>query len=175
MAEGFRRPGKADYQPVKQTEIRGTFREPIEASGDGDLIGSRAEALINEYDKTITFFKFIEGLLDDQMKDVVVEINPQEQPEVWQAMERLFSNPSPKISYKTYVQVLAAIEEADQLESTVGDPFAEESEFIDQFVKNATDKITALEEDTPEMVIEGEDPAPTEPTETNTITWPQVE
>jgi hypothetical protein len=172
MAEGFKRPGKADYEPPKQTEIRGIFH-PAEADLSADTPDqgkSRAQIIVDEYDKTIAFAKWLEGILDDQLKDVVVEVDPEEQPEVWMAMQRIFSTPSPKISYKSYAQVLAALEEVDTVESTVDDPFAEEDEFIAQFTQQLIDKPDELESDTPEMVVDDEPAAPTAPPVISTIT-----
>ena len=174
MADSFKRPGSADFEPLKQTELRGDFRpvQPEPRVGTPTDGQSRAEILIGEYDKTIAFATWLEGVLDDQLKDVVVEIDPEEQPEIWMAMQRIFSNPSPKLSYKSYVQVLTALEEVDSVEAAVSDPFAEEDQFIAEYTKQFVDSSTPLEEDTPEMAIDGEK-APTEPATINKTVWPQ--
>ena len=171
MAEGFKRPGKVEFEPLKQIEVRADFH-PSESDSATDTPTqgqSRAEVLIGEYDKTIAFAKWLEGVLDEQMKDVVVEIDPEEQPEVWMAMQRIFSTPSPKISYQSYVQVLAAIEEVDKLEATVDDPFDVEDQFIASFTKQVDEDINKLESETFEMEVDGEDPEPTTDAVVSTI------
>lgn len=171
MAEGFKRPGKVEFEPPKQTEVRSDFHPPeSDPATETPVRGqSRAEVLINEYDKTIAFAQWLEGILDDQMKDVVVEIDPEEQPEVWMAMQRIFSTPNPKISYKSYVQVLAAIEQVENLEATVDNPFDVEDQFIESFTKQVDEDTNKLESETVEMEVDGEDPAPTTDPVINTI------
>ena len=175
MAEGFKRPGSADFEPLKQTEIRSDFKptESDPAENTPTQGQSRAEILVEEYDKTIAFAKWLEGILDDELKDVVVEIDPEEQPEVWMAMQRIFASPNPKISYQSYAQVLAALEEVDEVEATVDNPFETEDQFIEQFVQKISEDESALERETTEMEIETEDPAPTEDAATSTLDFPQ--
>jgi len=158
MAEEFKRPGSADFEPLKQTELRGDFRpEEVIQNDDTPTNGpSRAQILVEEYDKTIQFAKWIEELLDEQMKDVVVEIDPEEQPEAWMAMQRIFASPNPKISYKSYVQVLAALEEVDKVETGINSPFEAEDQFIDQFIQQVSNDEKTFASETTEMVIQDE-------------------
>lgn len=158
MAEDFKRPGSPEFLPPKQEEVRTDF-QPVQPdlSTDTPTTGnSRAKILVDSYEKTITFAKWLEGILDEDLKDVVVEIDPAEQPEVWMAMQRIFANPNPKISYKSFTQVLAALEEIDKVEATIDNPFDEE----DQFIKSLEDQpVGEIETPTPEMSIDTEDEA----------------
>lgn len=154
MAGAFKRPNSPEFEPLKQEEIRGDFRDAIGPDETIPII-SQAEILVAQYDTTIAFAKWLEGLLDEDLKDVVVEIDPEEEPETWMAMQRIFSNPNPKITYQSYTQVLAALEEVDKVEGEINNEFAEEEEFIKQLL--ARDEGAVLESDSPEMEVENED------------------
>ena len=147
MAEAFKRPGKLDFTPAKQEEIRGAFRPETNKSESTTDI-SRAAALVAEYNETIEFAKWLEGLLDEDFKDIVVQIDPEEDPQVWMAMQRIFSNPNPKISYQAYTQVLAAIEQVENLEAEVNNEFKEEEEFIKEMAtrQEALEKVSSTSE-----------------------------
>jgi len=155
MDEAFKRPSSPEYDPLKQTEVRGDFVDTGEARTTNAEPISRAQIIVNEYDRTIEFAKFLEGLLDDDLKDIVVEIDPEEEPEVWMAMQRIFSNPNPKITYQSYTQILTALEDIDAVESEANNEFAEE----DEFIKHLVDLESGIEteSDTGEMTIINED------------------
>lgn len=155
MTEGFKRSTSPEFNPLKQEEIRGDFIDTGEARTLSTEPIPRAQILIDEYDKTIAFAKWLEDLLDEDLKDVVVEIDPEEEPEVWMAMQRIFSSPNPKITYQSYTQVLAALEEIDLVEAEVNNDFAEEDAFIKELSERETGAI--LESDTPEMEVKNED------------------
>lgn len=154
MAGAFKRPNSLEFEPLKQQEIRGEFRD-IPGPTEIPSVVSQAEILIGQYDVTIAFAKWLEGLLDEDLKDVVVEIDPEEEPEAWMAMQRIFSNPNPKITYQSYTQVLAALEEIDKVEGEINNEFAEEEAFIKQLTER--DDGAMLESDSPEMNVENED------------------
>jgi len=154
MAGAFKRPDSPEFEPLKQEEIRGDFSNLVNPTEITPTI-SRAEILIGEYDTTIAFAKWLEGLLDEDLKNVVVEIDPEEEPETWMAMQRIFSNPSPKITYQSYTQVLAALEEIDSVEGQINNEYAEEEAFIKELSER--DDGAILESDSPEMDIPGED------------------
>lgn len=155
MANGFKRPGDPDYNPLEQTEVRSEFREPTGEISESLSIGpTRAELLINSYDKTIEFMKWLESLIDDDMKEIVVEVNKEEQPEVWMAMQRIFSNPSEKLTYNSYTQVLNALSEIESIEYGLSDPFKDEDEFIEKVISQ---DFLEPETDTSDMSVESED------------------
>lgn len=158
MADGFKRPKKPEFEPREQDEVRAEFEEPQpELSDQTPAEGpSRAKLIIDSYDKSIEFMKWLEGLLDDELKDVVVEIDPEEQPEVWMAMQRIFNNPNPKITYGSYVQILQALEDVSNVEFDLENQFAAEDEFIEQIKELSFEE---PETDTPEMDVPGEDEA----------------
>lgn len=80
-----------------------------------DDIESTAAIVVEEYGRTIEFMKFVEQLLRDLSK-VEVDINPEDDPEVWMAMNRIFANPDPKLNQDAYFQVIDALEVIERIE-----------------------------------------------------------
>ena len=91
--------------------------------------------VIDEYDRTIEFHKFIEGLLREASQ-VEVEIDPEADPEVWMAMQRVFENPAPKMNQDSYFQVIDALEVMQKIEAAEDDP---RSGVEDDFLDNLPD------------------------------------
>lgn len=143
MAGKFARPQIPEFKPQQQQEILPTFdwtqRNNTEPTPSIEI--SLASELVQSYGNTISFMEWIESLLDNEMKDVVVEINPEEQPEVWMAMNRIFNNPNPKITYSSYRQVVEMLEQAEELDANDTDPMLEEDKFIQQLQSIKTESL----------------------------------
>ena len=164
MADNFKRPKKPQYEAGDQNPVDTNRTEDTPLSTefqDSEPTQSRAKILIDEYGKTIEFHKFIEKLLRE-ISQVEVEINPEDDPEVWIAMKRTFGDTaSPKMNQESYFQVIDALEAIERIEQLESDPRngaetndlfeslpdsqeVEESEILDEeFQISAIDEIEA--------------------------------
>jgi hypothetical protein len=133
----FKRVPKIEYEPLRQSDPSqsGTDRPAFseEAAKPSESTLSRAEQRIESFDKTIEFYDWLTSLVDDQIKDVTVRINPDEEPEVWMAMQRIFKGTAQEnLNARSYIQVLDAIRDCNQLEleENQGSLQSEEDELI---------------------------------------------
>lgn len=125
MANEFSKITKIEYDPAEQTDPGQFVAEPEQPKTTMDYVPeeeSRASIIIDEFSKTLEFLKFVEELLDEQLKDVNVEINPDDDPEVWMAMQRIFENPDRQINYSSYKDIVAALEQITEIEAKEADP-----------------------------------------------------
>jgi hypothetical protein len=152
-AKKFRRPSKIEFEPRLQEEVRSDTIRP-EAEPDEPLVITRAEQIVIQYDKTIEFFRWLESLLDNRFKDIAVTIDQEDQPEVWLAMQRVFSNPNARLDYGSYIQVLDAIEEMNQLEAEAAQPAMST---LDEFIAALPEQGKTVSDKTTEMSIPTED------------------
>ena len=138
MASEFKKPKKIQFEPERQessdpaksedTPLKQEFQEKV-------VTTTKAEAVVEEYNRTVEFMKFLEKLLRDKSQ-VEVEIDPQDDPEVWIAMSRVFSNPTPKMNQESYFQVIDALEVIQKIEAAEDDPRADVEE---DFLSNLPD------------------------------------
>lgn len=118
MGDNFKKPKKIDFEPEPQDPINPLQSEdrPIaDAPEEQAADTTKAGTVLEEYDRAIEFMKWLEQLLRENSK-VEVEIDPEDDPEVWLAMQRIFSNPSPKLNQDSYYQVLDALEVIEKIE-----------------------------------------------------------
>jgi hypothetical protein len=126
---------KLDYELPPQVPLESPEPTPGQMAAAAAALSDEplaaAPMLVGDYGRTIEFAKFLTAYVDDLIKDVVVQIDPEEDPEVWMAMKRLFGDTAnPALSGRAYCQVLdlqrkcAEIEvaEADQA-SAIEDAF----------------------------------------------------
>jgi hypothetical protein len=137
MSDEFAKIRNIEYESLKQTPERPLLEEDQEIKSefeDQELEQSGAAAVVEEYDRTIQFQKFIEGLLRENSK-VEVEIDPEDDPEVWMAMTRVFksSTLSPKLNQDSYFQVIDALEVIERIEQAEDDP---KTSLEDDFLEN---------------------------------------
>lgn len=148
--DNFQRPKNIEFQPEQQRSFDPdkTRDTPIEKKFvDEESTESTAAIVVEEYGKTIEFMKFIEGLLRDASK-VEVNINPEDDPEVWMAMNRVFANPNTTINQNSYFEVIDALEVIEKLEQFEDNSFNIENELLDN-IPNAqeVDEDEITEED----------------------------
>jgi len=135
--DSFKKPKKIEYVPEDQDPFdpAQTEDKPLEQEfAEQDDTSSTAAIVVDEYTRTIEFMKFIEELLREASK-VEVEIDPEDDPEVWMAMNRIFSNPSPKMNQDSYFQVIDALEAIERIEQIEDNP----PEFDEEFLENLPD------------------------------------
>lgn len=161
MANDFKKIKKIEFEPLAQEPIDPVANQdtPLQSQEftSAEDTTSAAQTIVTNYDKTIEFMKFVEGLLREQSQ-VQIEIDPEDDPEVWLAMQRVFSNPSTKLDSNSYFQVLDALEAINEVELLEQDPRndleedflsnlpnvkeADESEILDEtFQETALDEI----------------------------------
>ncbi len=129
--DNFKKPKKIEYEALDQDSYNPSRDEqkPLATEfEETDDVESTAAIVVDEYTRTIEFMKFIEGLLRDAAK-VEVEIDPEDDPEVWMAMNRIFSNPSPKLNQDSYFQVVDALEVIEKIEQIEDRP--DEGDILD--------------------------------------------
>lgn len=116
--DNFKKPKKIEYGVPNQDSFDPKRDEETPLANefeDTDDVESTAAIVVEEYGRTIEFMKFIEQLLRDLSK-VEVDINPEDDPEVWMAMNRIFANPDPKLNQDAYFQVVDALEVIERIE-----------------------------------------------------------
>lgn len=124
MSDSFKRTDKIEYDSLKQDPIHPVEEEnkPLVQEFEGEEpVQSSASMIIDEYDRTIEFQKFIEGLIRERSK-VEVEIDPNDDPEVWMAMLRVFKRNSSKMNQESYFQVVDALEVIERIEQVEDSP-----------------------------------------------------
>ena len=129
--DSFKKPKKIEYEAPDQDSYNPSRDEEKPLANEfeeTDDVESTAAIVVDEYGRTIEFMKFVEGLLRDASK-VEVEINPEDDPEVWMAMNRIFNNPSPKLNQDSYFQVVDALEVIEKIEQIEDRP--EEGDILD--------------------------------------------
>lgn len=122
--DNFKKPGKIEHEALDQEseDLNPQEDSPLATEyEDTDPEQSMAEVVIEEYGRTIEFMKWIEEKLREAAK-VEVEIDPEDDPEVWMAMNRVFSNPSPKMNQESYFQAIDGLEVMERLEQMEDDP-----------------------------------------------------
>lgn len=117
----FERIPKIDYKPIEQSvpEIASINPNLDEATMDNDLVDlspSAAEVLVEKYEKTIQFIDWLTTLSDNRVKEITIQVDPDQHPEVWMAMQRIFSNPNTTLSGQSYLDVLDALKEIAEFE-----------------------------------------------------------
>jgi hypothetical protein len=116
--DSFRKPKKIEFENPDQDPYnpKEDDEKPLsEEFEEQDDTQSTAAIVVEEYSRTIEFMKFVEQLIRDQSK-VEVEIDPEDDPEVWMAMQRIFANPAPKLNQDSYFQVVDALEAIERIE-----------------------------------------------------------
>lgn len=135
---------RVDFVPDPQIPLEPPEPTPDEmaasaAAIDGDAPLAAAPMLIEDYGKTIEFAKFLTGIVDDRIKDVVVEVDPENDPEVWMAMKQIFGDTAnPALSGRAYCQVLDLQRKCVEIEVAEADEAsAIEDDFIRRFQEKA--------------------------------------
>ena len=144
--DSFKRPDKIEYESIDQDPYDPAKQEekPLDNKYEGEeeeSVESTAAIVVDEYTRTIEFMKFLEGILRDTSK-VEVELDPEDDPEVWMAMNRIFENPSPKMNQEAYFQVIDQLEVIEGIEQVEDNP---RSEIEDSLVENMPDSREAEE------------------------------
>jgi hypothetical protein len=151
----FKKPKKIEYKAPDQESFNPKLDEDIPLSTEfkeQDDTESTAAIVVDEYTRTIEFMKFVEQLLRDVSK-VEIEINPDDDPEVWMAMNRIFKNPHPTLNQDSYFQVVDALEVIEKIEQVEDRP--EEGDILDNLpepddaegeIKDAGFQISAKDE-----------------------------
>ncbi len=151
-----------NFKKPKKIEFESPDQEPFDPKRDEDTplatefeeldtVESTAAIVVDEYTRTIEFMKFVEQLLRDASK-VEVEIDPEDDPEVWMAMNRIFSNPSPKLNQDSYFQVVDALETIERIEQVedrgddILEEFPEDEEVGEGEIKDEDFRISAKDE-----------------------------
>jgi len=134
MADGsFKRPDEIEYESINQDPYNPVEQEdePLDNKyKEEEIAESTAAIVVDEYTRTIEFMKFLEGILRDTSK-VEVEFEPEDDPEVWMAMNRIFSNPSPKMNQESYFQVVDQLEVIERIEQVEDSPRSESENIPD--------------------------------------------
>lgn len=157
MADRFKRPPKLDFEPREQEELRSDFTvpEPDTETQQFSLETTKAEEVVQAYDNTIVFIQWLESLMDDRLKNISVDINFDEQPEVFMAMQRVFGETAdPRMDYRSFVQVLDAIEEINTIE---GDEAMPELDLENEFISQVPQAAEIPDDLAPDMDIGTED------------------
>jgi len=153
--DNFKKPKKIEYETPDQDSFDPKRDEDTPLATEfeeQDNVESTAAIVVDEYTRTIEFMKFVEQLLRDASK-VEVEIDPEDDPEVWMAMNRIFNNPSPKLNQDAYFQVVDALEVIEKIEQIDDRP--EEGDILDNLpeaeddegeIKDADFQISAKDE-----------------------------
>lgn len=174
----FKRLPSYDYKPIRQADTSTPAKRSAateEAARPSRATLSRAEQRIVEHDKTIEFYDWLRSLVDERLKDVTVRINPDDEPEVWMAMQRIFkATAQENLNFRSYAQVLDALRDVKQLELEEAqiELNGDEDELIAQFEDaGETEELTP----TPEMdLIDEDETAIQEALEGRTITFQSV-
>lgn len=154
----FKRPKTPEYQPITQRQDAPPNQEnqiPEENIQNENQQKSNAEIVVEEYEKVLEFAKWLTGLVDEKVKDIVVQVDPEEHPEVWQSMKRIFGDSANEnLSGRSYLEVLDALREVQKLELQESQNTLNiEDEFISKFTKDGE----APDHETPEMDVLDED------------------
>jgi len=127
----FEKPRKIEFDVPDQEPFHPTRDEdtPLDTEfKESENLESTSSIIVDEYQRTIEFMKFVEELLRET-SIVEVELDRDEDPEVWMAMNRLFENPSPKLNQDAYFQVIDQLEAIERIEQIEDRP--EESNILD--------------------------------------------
>lgn len=153
---GFDRIPKVDYEPEEQIQQESTVAsEQEEARNTEDQEISRAERVVEEYNKTIEFSDWLISLIDERIKDVVVQVDPEEHPEVWMAMTRVFKESvNENLSGRSYSQVLEAVRAINEIELEENQ---EGQSLEEEFIASLPKTGEVEDAPTPEMDIVDED------------------
>lgn len=139
---------KIEYTPLEQTPQPPINKGVVPEDSPITSEISRAENIINEYDKTIQLIDWLIGLSDQRVKDIVVQINPEENPEVWTAMRRVFGETANQaLSGRSYLDVLDALDKITIMETEEinNEALQPELEFIEAY-NNQDQQIEEAEE-----------------------------
>lgn len=148
----FKRPRQPEYQPLRQRQDAPTNADnniPEENIQEETQQISNAELVVNEFEKTLEFTKWLTGLVDDKVKDIVVQVDPEQHPQVWEAMRRLFGDSAnTNLSGRAYLDVLDALRQVNQIELDESQSSLDiENQFIAKFDKSGE----AEDHETPEI------------------------
>lgn len=141
--DSFKKPQKIEFEPEEQEpyDPQKTDDKPLETEfEEQDDVSSTAAIVVEEYTRTIEFMKFVEQLLREA-STIEVEIDPEDDPEVWMAMNRIFSNPSLKMNQESYFQVVDALEAIERIEQIEDRPDADLGD-LPEFQEVDDDEIT---------------------------------
>lgn len=130
--DNFKSPKKIEFDVLDQDSFdpKRDDETPLATEfEETDDVESTAAIVVLEYGRTIEFMKFVEELLRDLSK-VEVEVSPEDDPEVWMAMQRLYSKPTSTLNSLEYFQVVDALEVIERIEQ-VEDRSAEDIEIPD--------------------------------------------
>lgn len=156
----FKRTPNIDYKPQKQKQVDYSSVEKQLPDPDPSVQNkSRADIIAEEYDRTIQFLDFLIDNVDEKIKDVVISVDPDQNPEVWMAMKRLYGNTAQQfLSGKNYSEALNALHEISslELEESKQDNTALEDEIIDA-IKQASQYGETTDAEAPEMDVATED------------------
>jgi len=114
----FKKPKKIEYETPDQDPFDPEKTEDTPLSKEfeeQDDTQSTAAIVVEEYGRSIEFMKFVEQLLRDASK-VEVEIDPEDDPEVWMAMQRLYGNPTNRLNSLEYFQLVDMLEGVERIE-----------------------------------------------------------
>jgi len=114
----FKKPKKIEYETPDQDPLDPEKTEDTPLSKEfeeQDDVQSTAAIVVEEYGRSIEFMKFVEQLLRDASK-VEVEIDPEDDPEVWMAMQRLYGNPTNRLNSLEYFQLVDMLEGVERIE-----------------------------------------------------------
>lgn len=136
---------KINYQPIQQTPID----YPVVSNVSGvsttpESDKSLATQIVDNYTDTLKLFDWLIGQFDDKIKDVVVHVDPDQHPEVWMAMKRIFKDTANQnLNGRSYLTVVDALEEISNIEyqEVTSDIQAPELDFINSI------------SDTPETIV----------------------
>lgn len=126
MAGEFNRPPSIEFDPAKHIAQEVISDKTPRIEIEDIKIEPRASSIINDYKETIDFMKFLEGLLDEKLKDVAVQVDLVNEPQLAMAIQRCFDKPASVINYQTYKEVISALEEIEDIESSESSPDAED-------------------------------------------------
>jgi len=127
VVDAFKKVKRIEHESLDQVSIEYPTDEVTPISNKFDEVKpteTKAGIIVDEYGRTIEFQKFLEQLLRDNTK-LKIEIDPEDDPEVWMAMNRVFSNPAPKINQDSYYQVIDALEAMERIEGAEESPRAD--------------------------------------------------
>ena len=127
---------KLDYELPPQVPLESPEPTPGQMAAAAAALSDEplaaAPMLVGDYGRTIEFAKFLTAYVDDLIKDVVVQIDPEEDPEVWMAMKRLYGDTaSTTLTGLHYCRILDALAECGRLSYEEADAgAADEAAFV---------------------------------------------
>ena len=158
----FPRVPQIDFDPIIQEEanveakIPSDSRGPSQSSSEQDVATRRAPIALKKLQRTRTFLEWLRDLLDDRFAGLAVQVDADNSPQVWMAMQRIFDAPDPILRYSSYVEVVAALEQIEQIEADEANAGLNMAA-LEEDLANHPNFISPVDSATPTMTVPDEE------------------